>query len=212
MKLSPLGRGEKSKTRRRLSLAQRDQLLLEALEPRMLMTSVPTGAVETFTAATISGWAFNADNGATPMDVIVTVDGTAHIITANTDLQELTSKKLGSIDHGFSYTVGQLATGKHTVTVAIADPSTDAVLKVLKSGTLTIAPPVAAVETFTATTISGYASWAENTSDAVQIVITINGNAVTLPADDARPDRIEKLGTTDVGFSYSDADAARRGE
>lgn len=190
-----------------MSLSQRTRLLMESLEPRTLMTagpSVPTGAVETFTAATISGWAFNADDGATAMHVIITIDGTQHILTASTDRPDLTSKKLGSTDHGFSYAVGQLATGKHTVTVDIADPETNTVLKRLKSGNITIAAPTAVVESATATTISGYAFWAESPTTAVQIVITLDGTTINLPADDARPDLVKKIGAnTDHGFSYS---------
>jgi hypothetical protein len=105
--------------------------LLEKLEPRTLLSSMPTGTVEVLNATTVSGWVFNADDGANPLHVVITVDGQATTLTANVDRPDLL-KKLGSENHGFSFTMPALVTGANTVRIELVDPYTN-YTKILKT-------------------------------------------------------------------------------
>jgi len=202
--------------------------MLEALESRVLLTALPgnfhfnfgmpiwggmtvpvatavapascSGAVQVFNSTTISGWAYSAANSGEPVNVVITIDGVATTITANGDRPDLV-KKLGSANHGFSYSVPGLATGKHTITIDVVDPVSGAT-KRIKSGTITIAPPTGSA-TISKTAISGYAFSASNQGEPVTVIVTINGVAMTIQADEQRPDLAKKLGSTNHGFTYA---------
>jgi len=172
----------------------------------MAMAAAPTatkcsGAVQVLNGTTISGWAFSSAADGSPVDVIITIDNVPTTITANGNRLDLV-KKLGSADHGFSYEVPALSTGKHTVTVDVVDPITGET-KRLKSGTITIAAPVGSAK-LTKTEISGYAFSAANQAEPVTLIVTVNGVATTILADEYRPDLTKKLKSTkNHGFTYA---------
>ncbi|MCL2639634.1 MAG: hypothetical protein FWD53_02200 [Phycisphaerales bacterium] len=206
--------------------------MFEALETRVMLTALPwqfnvnasvmnmgpipmvpmvmasasaakscSGAVQVLNTTTISGWAFSSAAGGLPVDVIITIDGVPTTITADVDRPDLV-KKLGSAGHGFVYEVPGLSTGKHTVTVDVVDPVSGET-KRLKSGTITISAPVGSAK-LSKTEISGYAFSAANQAEPVTLIVTINGVATTVVADENRPEFAKKLKSSkNHGFTYS---------
>lgn len=159
------GRRERNQ-RRRTPLA-------EALEPRTLLSSTPTGTVATFTNSTISGWAFNSDDGSLPVNIVITINGVSTTISADQDDAPLQAT-LGSQYHGFSYTVPTLPPGKSTVTVQAVSTSTGTT-KTLKSGTLTNPAPTGAVTiSKDGSTITGYAHDADS-AGPIEVRIDVDG-------------------------------------
>ena len=164
--VSPSGK----KTRERK--VDRRRALAEALEPRTFLTSAPTGAVAVFSNATISGWAFNSDDGSLPVNIVITINGNSATLSANQN--ESLNTTLGSPLHGFSYTVPTLPPGKSTVTVS-AVSTTTGTTKVLKTGTLTNPAPTGAITlSKDGSTISGYVHDADS-ANPLQVRIDVDG-------------------------------------
>jgi hypothetical protein len=125
------------------------------LEARTLLSSTPTGAVNEFSTAQISGWAINKDDGQGPVDIEITINGTKTILTANGNRSDLINS-LKSPFHGFTFTPPELPMGTSTVTVVAISESTG-VRHTLKTGTLTTPVPTGKVELFSPTEIKGWA-------------------------------------------------------
>jgi hypothetical protein len=186
---------------RHLRNARKRHLLFEALEGRTLLSSVPIGVVQTLNLTTVSGWVYNADAGANPLDVVITVNGTATTITADQPRPDLLTR-LGSANHGFTFAMPDLHTGVNTVNVTLLDPSTNYTAS-LKTATLNIATPAGTVNVLNSTVISGWAYSAAESGDPIQVVITLDGSATTLTANLDRSDLVAKVGSANHAFTFA---------
>ncbi len=179
----------------------RNNLLLEALEPRTLLSSTPTGAVAVFNNSTISGWAFNSDDGSWPVNVVITINGVATTINANQN--ESINTKLGSPLHGFSYTVPTLPPGKNSVVVQ-AISTTTGTIHTLKSGFLTNAAPTGTASiSKDGSTLTGYVHDA-NSAGPIEVQIDVDGVAgtpFTTNLLNAAAAKKYHSGTVTLGFS-----------
>jgi len=165
---------DKKKARQRK--ADRRTALAEALEPRTLLSTTPTGAVAVFSNATISGWAFNSDDGSLPVNIVITINGNSTTLSANQN--EVLNTTLGSPLHGFSFTVPTLPPGKSNVTVK-AVSTTSGTSKILKSGTLTNPAPTGAITlSKDGSTLSGYVHDADS-ANPIQVRTDVDGVAGT---------------------------------
>ena len=117
---------------------QRARHLLESCESRVLLAATPVGSVDIFTGAEIAGWAWDSATPATALTVRITIDGTAHDVTANQSRPDLRSLT-GTDKVGFFYVPAGLSTGNHSVTIAAIDPATSKPVT-LKTGTIKSGP------------------------------------------------------------------------
>ncbi len=171
--------------------------MMESLESRILLAATPIGAVDTFTGAEIAGWAFDSATPSTPLTVVITIDGTAHSITANASRPDLKAA-LGTDKVGFFY-VPTLTAGTHNVTVAEIDPSNGSAIT-LKTGTVK-SGPIGSVDILNGAVVAGWAFDAIAPTTPLTIHVTIDGTVHTLTTG-ARPDVGTPLGNPDVGFFY----------
>jgi hypothetical protein len=102
----------------------------------------PTGQVETLTATTLSGWAFDANSASASIQIQYQIDDLpAVLVTAKISRPDLKAT-LGSKNHGFSVSLPPLPVGDHTVSVWAVDPKThDLVL--LTTQTISVPDPLA---------------------------------------------------------------------
>ena len=90
-----------------------------------------TGQVETLNATTLSGWAFDADTGATSIQIKYQIDDQpAVFVTANIVRPDLQTS-LKSKNHGFSVTLPTMTPGEHTITVWAVDPNIDSPVQLI---------------------------------------------------------------------------------
>jgi hypothetical protein len=176
------------------------QALFEGLETRTLMAANPIGNADLFSPTGIAGWAFDADAGANPIKVRITIDGTQTEITADQARPDLVGA-VGSANHGFSFNPN-LTPGAHTVTVAAIDPETN-VPVTLRSGTITNPAPIGNADLITSTRIAGWAFDQDAGANPIQVRIDVNGQTVqTVSANINRPD-LAVLGSTAHGFDVT---------
>ncbi|HVT81394.1 MAG TPA: M12 family metallo-peptidase [Phycisphaerae bacterium] len=91
---------------------------------------LPTGKVETASATTLSGWAFDQNLGTDPAFGTVEIDGVVDgFFTADQPRSDLLPP-LGSTAHGFTYSLS-LAPGRHTISVKLSDDGSFVLLKTL---------------------------------------------------------------------------------
>ena len=167
----------------------------------------PTGKYLTFNGSILTGWAFDPDSGATPSQILYTVDNGAPVkVTASVIRPEL-QKTLGSTDHGFVIGLPQLMAGKHTVTVYAIDSTTDA-LTLLGTKSVTIKGPTGnplpqgAIEVASPTLIQGWAYDSSVAQTSMSVRIDIDGvPGVPFVANVQRNDLNKKLGYSFVGYS-----------
>jgi hypothetical protein len=136
----------------------------------------PTGAIETVTGATITGWARDVDAGVEPIDVDVYVDGKlAGTVTANqADVQ--------APNHGFSVDLADLFEGDglrfgtHKVELYAAESQKN-VAVLIGTQYITNHRPFGALESATATTITGWAADPDILGQSVHVKVYVNGVA-----------------------------------
>jgi len=89
--------------------------------PRTLvMTSaLPRGVLDNATPALISGWAYDADAGSSPVEVHIYIDGVHRgTVSANDRRDDLVAAGVASDPyHGFTWNPPVLAPGEHTISV-----------------------------------------------------------------------------------------------
>lgn len=147
-----------------------------------LSTNQPaTGDLETFTAASLIGWAFDPDSAAAAIQVRYQIDDFAPVfVTANLSRPDLQAS-LGSKNHGFKISLPQLTAGDHTITVDAVDPNTKQLIE-LGSQDFTITNPVGdvlptgTVNSLSAAQISGTLTDPDATSP-IQVRMDIDGKA-----------------------------------
>lgn len=155
----------------------------------MLGNIAPTGAVSIINTTVISGWAFDANLGAAPATVKITIDGkTAALLQANGQSDDMTAT-LGSADHGFSFDASTIPYGKHKIQVYVADNVTGK-FTLIGQGNLTVdVAPLGALESADAKTITGWAYDPDTLAKSVNVKIYIDGKAATIAsANVARTD------------------------
>ena len=114
----------------------------------------PTGALETSDAATVTGWAADSDTPLTSIKVRLYVDGKLKTTTtANIERDDLTST-LGSPNHGYSFKLTGLTLGIHRIDIYAVDTLTGIQTLIDTTMLSTNTPPIGAVETLNATTLS----------------------------------------------------------
>ncbi len=173
----------------------------------------PTGWVDTANRQTVSGWAFDADAGATPIQVRVDIDGVPGTpFLASNVRNDLTGyAPVGSPDHGFSLPVPTtLSSGQHTVVVMAQDYPGGGFVQI---GTTQIIPalvgsthaPIGWVDVANRQTVSGWAFDADAGATPIQVRVDIDGVPGTpVLAGDVRNDLTgyKPVGSPDHGFSF----------
>jgi hypothetical protein len=137
---------------------------------------VPTGAIETVSGTTITGWARDVDAGNDPIDVDVYVDGKlAGTVSANqADIQ--------APNHGFSVNLAALFEneglrfGTHKVELYAAESQKN-VAVLIGTQSITNRRPFGAIESATATTITGWAADPDILGQSVHVKVYVNGVA-----------------------------------
>ncbi|HVX85954.1 MAG TPA: S8 family peptidase [Phycisphaerae bacterium] len=170
----------------------------------------PIGSLDLFNGHTLAGWAFDANAGATPIQIRYQLDNNApQLVTASVSRSDLQSY-VGSTNHGFSITLPQLAAGSHTVTVWAVDPDLNAVEAFLGTRTIRITSPagnplpIGNIDVAATTHIAGWAYDASTPADPIQVRIDIDGTPGTpFTANLARADLIPTLHHANFGFDQS---------
>ncbi len=145
-------------------------------------TNLPAeGDLETFTAASLIGWAFDPNAGTTAIRVQYQIDDFAPVtVTANGSRPDLIAT-LGSKNHGFDIALPQLTAGDHTVTISAIDPNTRELIQ-LGSQTFAVTDPVGdllptgTVQTLTNTSVAGTVSDADSTGP-IEVRVDVDGKA-----------------------------------
>jgi hypothetical protein len=105
-------------------------------------TKPPIGWIDVANRTVISGWAFDADNGAISVRARIDIDGFAGApFTANTARPDLTAApSVGSPNHGFSRSIAALSNAAHSVALYVEDD--DGTYKLVATSTIpAILPP-----------------------------------------------------------------------
>jgi hypothetical protein len=184
--------------------------LLEALEDRTLL-AVTMGSFDVVTTwpngmpFQVQGWAFDADlgpNGRNPVTVRLDVDGFPVLAQqANVPRPDLVNV-VGSAEHGYSFTLGPLAPGTHSLRVVAIDQPFGTEVP-LGTKTATVQPGVfGVVESFDIT--KGVTGWAFDpvlSTASVLIRVDVDGRQVaTQPANGVREDLVPFFGSANHGF------------
>jgi len=104
--------------------------------------TAPTGWIDLANHQTVSGWAFDADRGAAPVQARIDIDGFAGTpFTANIARVDLAAApSIGSPNHGFSRSISTLNNSAHTISLLVQDD--DGTFKLVASVALpAILPP-----------------------------------------------------------------------
>jgi hypothetical protein len=176
--------------------------LLENLESRTLLTTVPSGAVAVLNRSTITGWALNVDDGGSAINVEISINGIVSTVQAGLNNPSIPASR-GSPFHGFSFTMpDNLTPGKSKVVITAVSPTTGA-RKVLKSGKVSNPLPIGKVQTVSANEIIGWAFDADSAAPA-QVRIDIDGvQGTPFPTDVARTDLSKKYHVDNLGFDVT---------
>ena len=172
---------------------------MESCESRVLLAATPVGSVDILTGAEIAGWAWDSASPGTPLDVRITIDGTAHDVTANQSRPDLRSLT-GTDKVGFFYVPTGLSTGTHSVTVAAIDPATSQPVTI-KSGTIK-SGPIGVVDTFNGSLIAGWTFSSFTPTSSLTVQIKIDNTTTTITANGPRPDAGGPLGDPNIGFFF----------
>jgi hypothetical protein len=183
----------------RPSRSHRARLMMESCESRVMLTATPVGSVDIFTGAEIAGWAWDSATPATPLTVRITIDGTAHDVTANQSRPDLLPVT-GTDKVGFFFVPTGLSTGNHTVTVAAIDPSTSQAVT-LKSGSIK-SGPIGVVDTLNGALIAGWTFSSFTPTSSLTVHIKIDSTTTTVQANAPRPDAGAPLGDPNIGFFF----------
>jgi hypothetical protein len=100
----------------------------------------PVGAIDTVNETTVSGWAVDPDF-AGPAVVVVDVDGQAVSAAYASNNRSDLNGYVGSIAHGFSFSLNTLAAGAHTIKVVVLDMQTGAMITLASKSITVNAPP-----------------------------------------------------------------------
>jgi hypothetical protein len=167
---------------------------------------LPTGAIETTSLSTITGWAWDADSGADPVKVRMDIDGQIGPLVDADGAHAALTGKAGSGGHGFTLSLPALSVGKHTLAIYAVNTPTDAAprdVTLLGKVTLTNRAPAAAIELANSAVIAGWVQDQDSPEAAVQMQISVDGQVYgPFNADQPRPDLQKKLGSADHGFSF----------
>ncbi|MGN6367159.1 MAG: hypothetical protein ACTHN5_02750 [Phycisphaerae bacterium] len=172
---------------------------MESCESRVLLTAQPVGSVDILTGAEIAGWAWDSATPGQALTVRITIDGSAHDVTANQSRPDLRSLT-GTDKVGFFYVPTGLATGTHNVTVAAIDPANSQPVT-LKTGTIK-AGPIGVVDTFNGALIAGWTFSSFAPTSSLTVHVTIDGQTSTITANGPRPDAGGPLGNPNIGFFF----------
>jgi hypothetical protein len=165
----------------------------------------PIGAVDVATTTRVSGWAYDANAGASPINVRIDIDDQAGTpFAADTTRADLQSY-LGSTGHGFSFTMPTLSIGSHTVNVYLYNnPTGDAVLfRTLTVNNPNIAP-IGSVDALNANVSWGWMYDANTGAGSLDMRIDVdNTQGTPFTADTVRNDLQNYLGSTHHGYGIT---------
>jgi hypothetical protein len=186
---------------------------LTLLGSRVISTNTaPRGWIDVANASTIKGWAYSGDVGSGAIKVRYSIDGgSPNFVDANVSRPDLAAS-LGSANHGFSIALPQLKAGKHTVRLDAVDTLTGA-LTLLGTRNFTVSDsagarlPVGEVDIATNGRVAGWLLDPDDTTQAIQVRIDVDGVAGTPFATNVtRPDLAAPLGLggfLDFGFDVA---------
>ncbi len=168
--------------------------------------SRPIGSLDVVDNNVLAGWAADLDSPTLPANVRIHVDG-RFIRTIQTTSTRSDLATVGPGPYAFQTNTVPLTPGSHTVQLFVDDPDFGRVLvgqrSVLIGGGINQLP-IGVVDTFSRTTIGGWAIDLNTPAQAVQIRLVIDGIAQALsPAIAIRPDLAPHFGTTAHGFSFT---------
>ncbi len=162
--------------------------------------SLPTGVISDFGGSLIDGTL--TDTGSTaPIRARVDVDGKAGkpFVTTATDTDGT---------YAFSYTPNPKLTGLHLVDAWAYDDQSNAPV-LISQQFLNYAAPSATVESFTATSVTGFAVAPNGTNKQAQLRLDVDGlPGALITANLSRPDQLANVGILKSGFSIAMPDLA----
>ncbi len=142
---------------------------LQALDVQV----APTGAVQVLNTNVVTGWAFDQNAGATPIQVQVSVDGKLQpAITAGDN--DPTAPQAAFRTHGFTFSFANLSGGSHAIKVFALDNLTNAPT-LIGSGTIVIDHPPTGTLTITASAITGTAQDRDTPTQPVKVQLNLDG-------------------------------------
>lgn len=163
----------------------------------------PIGVIDVVTGTSILGWAHDFDAGSNPTDVDLYVNGEyINKYSANVTRNDLTAV-LGSANHGFNIALPPLKIGENLIEI-YASESQGNVSSLIGSKTVVNNRPIGALDTATATTVTGWAADPNTLGTAVNVKVYINNVPQTLTvANAARSDLTPVLGSPNYGITYT---------
>ncbi len=182
--------------------------------PPTPVNRVPVGALDTPARLTIgafdmgprkvTGWAFDAEAGAGPLQVRVDIDGVAGpVVTANLERGDLGGTTVVGTAHGFSVDLPWLSAGEHTLTLVGMDNPSEVATTLASVSVTVAAKPVGYVDVFNTTRIGGWA-FDPGAAEATKIRIDMDGTEwATVTADKTRGDLTGLLGSAGHGFALT---------
>jgi subtilisin family serine protease len=176
------------------------RLNIESAMEILLAQTRFSGAVESATLTTITGWAYDAMAGEDPATVKLMIDGVAYAtVDADAERPDL-SAKLPSTAHGFSIALPGLSPGSHLLQVyAVGSGGT---LKLLGAKTVVAKAPIGKLELLNAGLVKGYAYDPDDKSASIDVRIDIDGvTHATTAADASRPELLAATGSANHGFA-----------
>jgi len=171
-------------------------------------TNLPaTGNFDSFNGNMITGWALDPNAGATASQIQIRIDNLPPIYAqANAARPDLPGNESA---HGFSITLPQLMPGSHAVTIYAVDSTTGALTllgkKIARTPDVTDNPlPIGAVNSLSATLVTGWAFDASTPGSSINVRIDIDGvHGTPFAANVARPGLQRKLKGANFGFSQA---------
>lgn len=153
-----------------------DQTLLGEIAG--LTNPSPLGVLDVAGREGVSGWAFDPDAGANPVQIQVRVDGQVKAtVTANSQRNDL-GPVIGSTNHGFFVPLSGLAAGPHKIEIYALDNPSNTPVKIAQQfidNTL----PIGAFDIVTPTLIAGWAFDPDANSGPVSVIYELNGTRYT---------------------------------
>jgi hypothetical protein len=105
----------------------------------LVVNRAATGAVETLNATTLSGWAFDADAGAAPIQILYQIDDLEPVLVMANVVRPDLQSTLKSKNHGFVVNLS-LGEGEHLVKVWAVDPNVDSPVELISQVVVVAAP------------------------------------------------------------------------
>jgi len=162
-----------------------------------------SGAIQSISSSSISGWAYDPTLGSGGAAVQVSIDGVTYPTVVANNPDDNTPATAGSGDHGFSFDVPDLPYGKHAVKVYVLNDVTGTPTLIGQGSVVVNQPPTGAIESSIGKTLTGWAQDPDTPTTPVKVKLYVDGKLLsTVTAGINRPDLADTLGSANHGYSF----------